>query len=256
MQRSSEIIGGTRNKRHRDASNAPLLCSFCHTARATVEVLSHPSKQSVQSTKLYLCFNHYYTSRNARIESKRIVNILSESKNDADRLEHESQLSSLQDIFAESFLELQSEIGLESARSSQWLTSSDPLASLLKQNQNSGRQRPKRRSREPRIENKQASSDQVIFNPYKRKQSSKQNIWNVAKNIKQRKNQNVNQNDTEIGQKINCGSCQSLRVERIVAVSSLHDQVAKADTWGFKREDEVTTRYRCLNCGYHGSIQE
>jgi len=187
------------------------------------------------------------------------VNVLSESKNDADRLEHESQLSSLQDIFAESFLELQSEIGLESARSckrSQWLTSSDPLASLLKQNQNVSRQRPKIRSKKPKIENKQASSDQVILNPYKRKQSSRENIWNVAKKSKQTKNQTLDHKDTEIGLKFNCSSCQSMRVERIATVSSLHNQVAKADTWGFKKDDEVTIRYRCLDCGYHGSIQE
>lgn len=81
------------------------------------------------------CLIHYYTTRACRIDPSQVVEVIrngdASNEEDSDRQESESkqQLPYMQKLFSEAFLELQKEIGEESARSFRE-TSSDPLSIL------------------------------------------------------------------------------------------------------------------------------
>ena len=109
-------------------------CSICNCDSCFVI----PSIGSQQ----YVCMLHYYTtgvhrSRHSRSTTAETGNV---SKNKSslfvDRNRLEKQLPQVQELFAEAFVELQREIGEESARSFQLAaTADDPLALLLNSSQ-------------------------------------------------------------------------------------------------------------------------
>lgn len=109
-------------------------CSICNGESCFVM----PSIGSQQ----YVCMLHYYTtgahrSRHSQSSTGETGNV-SKKKSSlfVDRNRLEKQLPQVQELFAEAFLELQREIGEESARSFQLAaTADDPLALLLNSSQ-------------------------------------------------------------------------------------------------------------------------
>ena len=95
------------------------ICSFCESEAAAICIT-----KSLTNTKIPLCLVHYYTTRSCRIDPQKVSVIKEE--------EVKSQLTYVQDMFAEAFTELQKEIATESARSYNEMSKlkSDPLSIL------------------------------------------------------------------------------------------------------------------------------
>ena len=77
--------------------------------------------------------------------------------------------------------------------------------------------------------------------------------WNILMATTDEKNKGVKSNLKEIrdvnkftGVKCSCGSSD---IEIFGNITNRNNDVSKADIWGSKQEDEITTRYRCNNCG-------
>jgi len=95
----------------------------------------------------------------------------------------------------------------------------------------------------------------VKQNPYKRRKTSSKSSWHLVLNGKG-KSTSLN-GGTSTGKidflsasvkGITC-SCGSQNIELCGNVTNRNDQVSKADTWGFKRnDDDVSAIVRCTNC--------
>eukprot|EP01083_Nonionella_stella_P293568 998423_1 len=87
-------------------------------------------------------------------------------------------------------------------------------------------------------------------NPYKRRKRSSVSTWNMVLDggldklkVKQ---VDIEKPDEAIG--ITC-SCGSEKVKIFGNITGRNNDVPKAETWGTKRENEVSTRYQCQTCG-------
>ncbi len=95
---------------------------------------------------------------------------------------------------------------------------------------------------------------QVQENPYKRRKTSSKSSWHLVLSSKKGKNNNsrplttakIDFTSTSV-EGITC-SCGSKNIELCGNVTSRNNNVSKADTWGFKRDDDVKTIVRCTNC--------
>jgi len=111
-------------------------CSFCESTPAAIIVKG----KLMGSQPKPLCLNHYYTTRTVSITQPKRIQPISFIPNTA-QPQHESaassssqfdkQLPAIQDLFAQSFIELQKEIAEESARSYNRMSKSNDPLSLL-----------------------------------------------------------------------------------------------------------------------------
>jgi len=254
-------------------------CSFCAVAPAAVVVdLQMGRKRKVETL---LCWEHYYTSRAVRLKD---VKHLAETN---EIIKEELKEAGVQDIFAEAYLELQQELATESAMAFK-KQKSDPLSILNNFRSKPKKKKPPapkkqegidasggflrsvpiperfRRTQEAMSRTEQdeikaasaASSSRIPNldgNPYKKRKASRQSIWKLAakppeKEIEKKgEKQSATREIFSLGYECSCGATD---VHSFGNITSRNNDVAKAETWGFKdRADEVVVRCRCNVCG-------
>mmetsp|Transcript_15909 Transcript_15909/g.22659 ORF Transcript_15909/g.22659 Transcript_15909/m.22659 type:complete len:322 (-) Transcript_15909:187-1152(-) len=94
----------------------------------------------------------------------------------------------------------------------------------------------------------------VDGNPYKKRKSTKVNFQNLALSNDESVRKKIKQmvkSSTKGGQWVQIAACicGSSKVELDGSITGVNNDVAKAETWGTKRENDITIRYKCLSCG-------
>lgn len=254
-------------------------CSFCSVAPAAVVVdLPVGQKRKVETL---LCWEHYYTSRAVRVKD---VEHLADNN---DIVKEELKETGVQNLFAEAYLELQQEVATESAMAFQ-KQKSDPLSILNNFRSKPKKKKPpapKRKdaddaaggflrsvpiperfrktqeamARSHQKEIKEISSASISHatrsegNPYKKRKASRQSIWKLAAKPPEEESENnigKHSSTTEIFSHGYACSCGATDVQTYGNITSRNNDVAKAETWGFKdRSDDVIVRCRCNSCG-------
>jgi len=254
-------------------SSSASLCSFCEAEAAAVCI-----SKSLTKTIIPLCLVHYYTTRNCRIDPKKVAVI--------DKDEMKTQLPYVQDLFSDAFTELQKEIATESARSFNEMAKrgSDPLSILndARKPKVKPRAGPVTNTKEGRagdggfmqqtqrreVDLVEQQRNRVVGadgthsrrttgsrikppgqmatdgNPYKRRKTSAKSIWNLALDGETKSVEPTKPHTHGV----TC-SCGSVDVEMFGNTTSRNNDVGKAETWGTKRENDVSTRYQCQGCG-------
>jgi hypothetical protein len=84
----------------------------------------------------------------------------------------------------------------------------------------------------------------------KRRKTSSKSSWHLVLENKTKSlidNKNTVDLTSDVATGVIC-SCGSKNVELCGNITSNSNAVSKADTWGYKRESDITVRYRCMNC--------
>lgn len=258
------------------SSSEPEICSFCGAEAAAVSI-----SKTISKTKQPMCLIHYYTTRSCRIDPQRVSII--------DNGEVTKQLPYAQELFSEAFLELQNEIATECARSFNEMAKlgSDPLSILNDNRRKSSavakpprinkkgskqqggeydggfmthiqqrevdlmEEQRKRSKDDRRLRDTRLQSENNI-NPYKRRKISTKSSWHLVLNGDTQTSRfssdslrHLQGEVADFKMKCTCGG-DGLRVG---STMSKNDDVAKAETWGTKRDDNVSERYQCQKCG-------
>lgn len=243
-----------------------LSCSFCGTEAAAVSI-----SKSISKTKHPMCLIHYYTTRSCRIDPQKVSVI--------DDDEVRKQLPYVQELFSEAFLELQNEIATECARSYNEMAKlgSDPLSILNDKRRKSGVVKPprmkkhkskqggehdggymmhiqqreidlmeeqKRRNGDDHRLKEAILPDKNEVNPYKRRKVSAKSSWHLVLNGETQSSR-VNSEIVDFKTKCTCGGDGLI----VGSTMSKNNDVAKAETWGTKRDNSVSERYQCQQCG-------
>jgi len=250
-------------------------CSFCGSAAAVVSIT-----KSLAKTKNPMCLMHYYTTRSCRIDPQKVSIINNE--------ELTKQLPQVQELFSEAFLELQNEIATECARSFNEMAKlgSDPLSILNdkrrksnlvkaprgdKRNIKQGREHDggfmtniQQREFDLMEEQKKRNADNYRLkdtiaqiknevNPYKRRKVSAKSSWHLVLNgdiqTSPYSSKSLKPLQGKIGDdfqmKCSCGGDGII----VGSTTSRNQDVAKAEIWGTKRDNDVSERYQCQKCG-------
>lgn len=81
---------------------------------------------------------------------------------------------------------------------------------------------------------------------YKRRKTSAKSSWHlVMSSTNPNKSWKPQQN---LASGVKCPSCTSDRIEIEASITSSMNDVSKAQTWGAKRDNDISTRLRCLEC--------
>ena len=248
-------------------------CSFCNDNQAVVLI------KNTLTTKAY-CLFHYYTSKAGRVPSEKVEFIQNDDTNELN-----TQLPYVQELFTKAFTELQQDISLESTKSFQSMVArgTDPLSiltdhntkkrsqhssSLLKEStkkmdtgndggfirQVQAKERVLMEEQSQRIQKAANESVQHLItnqtNVFKRRKTSSKSSWHLVfdkkTNVEMKKIDQNYLDDNAEG--ISCNACGSNQVKLCGGTQSRSNAASKADTWGFKRENDVSTRYTCINC--------
>jgi len=137
-------------------------CSFCNCTPAAISIKPKPSKGNPlhkpsprpQPPPQLFCLLHYYTTRACRTDPSRVTPY-------GDGTEYTHQLEGVQTLFCESFMELQTEIAEESARSFR-RTCKDPLSiltSLTSSSNNKHKRRGNGGIRRKRVTNEEEENE-------------------------------------------------------------------------------------------------
>lgn len=252
----------------------PSLCSFCKSEAAAISITKSLTKKTIP-----LCLVHYYTTKNARIDPKKVSIV--------DKNATKQQLPYVQDIFAEAFTELQKDILNESARAFNEMSKrgSDPLSIL---NDHSFVKKSKVQMSKPRAFStkdgsvsdggfmRQINKKEVDLieqqrnriktpasntlhagdviklvqkekaNPYKRRKISSKSSWALVLEGKTTSDDNVPIESNE--QTISTCKCGGKGLI-FGNTTSRNNDVSKAEIWGTKRDHDVATRFQCQACG-------
>ncbi len=251
-------------------------CCFCNSSQQVVSV------QKSFTSKSY-CLLHYYTSKACRIDVGKI-HVIEDREGTGGELI--TQLPFVQNMFSEAFIELQNEIKDESTKSFEAMSKreSDPLSILLepaktpkkcaknkkkyvndkdsyeqeggflRQMQEKELSLIEQQSR--RIKNDAMASlgSKSHSNIFKRRKTSAKSSWHL---VMSKKNDLVTEsNSIDDSRYLNqdfaggrkCPSCASQKVEVDANFTSRMNDVSKAQTWGTKRDNDASTRLRCLEC--------
>lgn len=235
-------------------------CCFCDENQAIVMI-----KKSF-TTKPY-CLFHYYTTKACRIDTSKVSLIESEAS-DEFKTQVQIQKTHVQEIFAEAFTELQKEISTEATRSFQSMVErgNDPLSILIdscKQNRikhpkenEGGFMRHIQNSKESKLMEQQLRRNELAaresvssihnnVNLSKRRKTSSKSSWHLVFDKKTDDNEKFHNNDSMSGLKCSCGSRDIILCGNI---TGRNDAVPKAEIWGLKRDNEVSSRFQCTNC--------
>ncbi len=242
-------------------------CCFCDEQYGLVMI-----KKSF-TTKPY-CLFHYYTTKACRIDTSK-VSLIEIEASDEFRL----QLVYIQEIFAEAFTELQKEISTEANKSFQSMVErgNDPLSILIdscKQNRvkhpkptgssmEGGFMRHLQNSKESKLMEEQLHRNELAaresvssihnnVNLSKRRKISLKSSWHLVFDKKPDYNEKNNHDwdikenkDSISGMKCSCGSHDIILCGNI---TGRNDEIPKAEIWGLKRDNEVSSRFQCINC--------
>lgn len=251
--------------------SCPQSCCFCNHNQPILSV------QKSFTSKSY-CLLHYYTTKACRID----VNKIHLVGGDEDE-ELRTQLPFVQNMFSEAFTELQRQILDESTKTFEEMAKreNDPLSILLepaRKRKNNSVKDAKEKSmgkiandeqeggflrqiqqkelslmeqQSRRIEDDaMASFDKKdMSNLYKRRKTSAKSSWHLVMSKRSASPTKSIENPIDniaIGKK--CPSCSSRKVEIDANFTSRMDNVSKAQTWGAKRDNDVSTRLRCVEC--------
>jgi hypothetical protein len=265
MANPSVAVSG---KKRRLSTHVNGVCSVCdEPAAVSVETSSTPRRQAQP-----FCLLHYYTTGAVRKDHATIL--------DQDVVDQQLQ-DGVQELFAETFLEIQLELAHESASAFQ--KSADPLAIVNELRGKPKSSRPRKKAPPARsIEQQGGFMRQVplperllktqqeqawlqreqvarmtaaatTVNPYERRKPSRQSIWNLA--MKEPTKEEAAQlaahryANEHVNSEVTC-SCGSNNVSTSGNVTSRGGDMAKGETWGSKdRGDSLFTRYQCETCG-------
>jgi hypothetical protein len=263
----ANLSAAESGKNRRLSSHVKNVCSVCdEPAAVSVETSSTPRRQAQP-----FCLLHYYTTSAVRQDHATIL--------DQDALDQQLQ-GGVQEVFAEAFLEIQQELAHESASAFQ-KSRADPLAIVNElRGAPKARPSPRKKARTPieqqggfmrqvalperllqtqheqaRLQREQVArmTAATAVNPYERRKSSRQSIWNLA--MKEPTKEEAAQLATHryANDNVNSGVtcfCGSNNVSTSGNVTSRGGDMAKGETWGSKdRGDSLVSRYQCESCG-------
>jgi len=269
------------------------LCSFCQAQPAAVRVPLPSLKKRNKQLPTAFCLLHYYTTSAVRVGGIITAATASHNNNSGDGvtvinpIALAEQLPAQQELFAEAFVQLRSE--LQDASIQQFSAhKDDPLAILHDLNKSSKKPRlkapPKKKrdviapnaggflrqvplperllkTQQQQLRQHQeltARMEKAAKDTTLRRQPTRKSIWNVLLEDKDDRRKpapsvsfaSVNNDDTANSNNMVC-TCGSHEVEVVSSNASNRNQdMAKAETWGNKdRGGEIITRYRCTACG-------
>ena len=270
-----------------EANSTRVKCSFCNHNQAVVMIQKSFTSKSyclfhyyttkacrIDTSKVRLLDDNITISRDGEI--------LNKERNDD---EFNLQLPYAQEIFRDAFTELQREIANEASKSFQSMVArgNDPLSILMDQpkrelkskkpegvkklkndidDSNEGGfilqlQSPKEKqlmeAQSQRIELAARESVEKIehVNLYKRRKTSSKSSWHLVLNDDKNKNNNINRYKIDFASDVVKGvtcSCGSQEIKSCGNITGRNNDVSKAETWGFKRDNDVSSRYQCLRC--------
>ena len=270
---------GEQNANKKSRKTAIKFCCFCNQKAAV-------SVQKSFTTKSF-CLLHFYTSKSCRVDTNKIQVIEDEEMEAGElktQLPHVQGLFS--DAFTELQNDISAESTNSFQAMAE--RGNDPLSILLEPisnkkasnkviNQNSSvtvkedeeggflRQIQEKElslmeQQTRRIENDVKKSfrydkDDMKKSVYKRRKTSAKSSWHL---VMSKQNALLTNNAGEqngmkpwnqnFASGIKCRSCGSQKIEVDANITSSMNDVSKAQTWGAKRESDICTRYRCIEC--------